>query len=79
MICINTRLETRGCPMKEKAFQELVGKLYDMNQSAGECIYLLQNALIYNSSKSLDECEAKIKEISENEKILTPEFVEKAK
>lgn len=50
-----------------------------MNQSAGECVYLLQNALIYNSSKSLNECEAKIKEISENEKILTPEFVEKAK
>ena len=65
--------------MKEKSFQELVGELYDMNQSAGECVYLLQNALIYNSSKSLDECEAKIKEISENEKILTPEFVEKAK
>lgn len=68
-----------GDTTKEKSLKELVSKLYDMNQSAGECVYLLQNALIYNSSKSLDECEAKIKEISENEKILTPEFVKKAK
>lgn len=65
--------------MKEKSLKELVSKLYDMNQSAGECVYLLQNALIYNSSKSLEECEAKIRDISENEKILTPAFVEKAK
>ena len=50
-----------------------------MSQNAGECVYLLQNALIYNSSKSLDVCEAKIKEIKDNEKILTPEFVERAK
>lgn len=65
--------------MKEKSLKELVGTLYDMNQSAGECIYLLQNALIYNSSKSLDECEARIKEMAKNEKTLTPEFVERAK
>ena len=65
--------------MKEKSLKELVSKLYDMNQSAGEGVYLLQNALIYNSLKSLEECEAKIRGISEDEKILTPAFVEKAK
>ena len=65
--------------MKEKSSKELISKLYDMNQSAVECVYLLQNALIYNSLESLNNCEAKIKEISENEKILTPELVEKAK
>jgi Na+/phosphate symporter len=65
--------------MEEKSLKELISRLYDMNQSAGECIYLLQNALIYNSLKSLDECEAKIKEINASEKILTAEFVEKAK
>ncbi len=57
--------------MKEKTFKELVSKLYDMNQSAAEGIYLLQNALIYDSVKSLDECKAKVTGISENEKILT--------
>jgi Na+/phosphate symporter len=65
--------------MKEEPFKELVSKLYDMNQSAAEGIYLLQNALIYNSAKSLDECERKIRGISENEKILTTAFVGKAK
>jgi Na+/phosphate symporter len=65
--------------MKEKSSKELISKLYDMNQSAVECVYLMQNALIYNSLESLNDCEAKIKEISENEQILTPELVEKAK
>ncbi len=50
-----------------------------MSQNARECVYLLQNTLIYSSPKSLDLCEAKIKEIKENEKILTPEFIERAK
>jgi len=68
-----------GGSTKEKSPKELVSKLHDMSQNAGECVYLLQSALIYNSSKSLDVCEAKIKEIKENEKVLTPEFVEKAK
>ena len=42
-------------------------------------MYLLQNAFIYNSSKSLDECEAKTKEIHENEKVFTKEFIEEVK
>ncbi len=50
-----------------------------MSQNAKACVYLLQNALIYSSSKSLDVCEAKIKEIKENKKILTAEFIEQAK
>jgi Na+/phosphate symporter len=50
-----------------------------MSQSAKACVYLLQNALIYSSSNSLDVCEAKIKQIKENEKILTAEFIEQAK
>lgn len=50
-----------------------------MSQNAKACVYLLQNALIYSSSKSLDLCEAKIKEIKESEKILTAEFIEQAK
>lgn len=65
--------------MKEISPKELVSKLHDMSQNAEECVYLLQNALIYNSSKSLEVCEAKIKEIKENEKILTAELVERAK
>jgi len=50
-----------------------------MSQNAKACVYLLQNALIYSSSKSLDLCETKIKEIKESEKILTAEFIEQAK
>jgi Na+/phosphate symporter len=50
-----------------------------MSQNAKACVYLLQNALIYNSPKSLDLCETKIKEMKENEKILTAEFIEDAK
>lgn len=59
--------------------KELVSKLHDMNRSLEDCVYLLQNAFIYNSSKSLDECEAKAKEIHENEKIFTKEFIEDVK
>ena len=54
---------------------ELVSRLHDMNRSSEDCIYLLQNAFIYNSSKSLDECEVKAKEIHENEKIFTEEVI----
>jgi Na+/phosphate symporter len=68
-----------GMPVKEKSVKELVSMLYDMNQSALEGVYLLRNALIYNSSKSLEECEDKIKAIIEGEKILTPAFAEKTK
>jgi Na+/phosphate symporter len=42
-------------------------------------MYLLQNAFIYNSSKSLDECEVKAKEIHENEKIFTEEVIAEVK
>ncbi len=59
--------------------KELVSKLHDMNRSLEDCMYLLQNAFIYNSSKSLDECEAKAKEIHENEKVFTKEFIEEVK
>jgi Na+/phosphate symporter len=65
--------------MKATFTKELVGKLYDMNQSAVECIYLLQNAFLYNSEKSLDVCDARVKEIRLSEKVLTGEFVEEAK
>jgi len=68
-----------GSSMKEKSPKELVSKLHDMSQDAKACVYLLQNALIYSSSKSLDVCEAKIKKIKENKKILTAEFIEQAK
>ncbi len=50
-----------------------------MSQNAKTCVYLLQNVLIHSSSKSLDLCEAKTKEIKESEKILTAEFIEQAK
>lgn len=65
--------------MKEESLKALISKLHDMSYSAGECIYLLQNAFIYNSSKFLDECEAEIKEIHHSEKTLTQEFVEETK
>ncbi len=65
--------------MKVASAKELISKLYDMNESAVECIYLLQNAFIFNSSKSLDECEAKAKEMMQTEKALTEEFIEDAK
>jgi Na+/phosphate symporter len=65
--------------MKAVQAKELVGKLYDMNQSAVECIYLLQNAFLYNSEKSLDECEARAREIHLSEKVLTGECIEEAK
>ena len=65
--------------MKVASQKGLISKLYDMNQKAMECIYLLQNAFIFNSSKSLDECEAKAKAILQAEKALTEEFVEDAK
>jgi Na+/phosphate symporter len=65
--------------MKVASEKELISKLYDMNQKAMECISLLQNAFIFNSSKSLDECEAKINAILQAEKALTGEFLEDAK
>ncbi len=65
--------------MKEESLKALISKLHDMSHSAGECIYLLQNAFIYNSSKFLDECEAKAKEIHQSEKTLTQGFVEETK
>ncbi len=55
--------------------KELVSRLNDMNRMLEDCMYLLQNAFIYNSSKSLDACEAKAKEIHENEKIFTQEVI----
>jgi Na+/phosphate symporter len=65
--------------MKATPSKELVGRLYDLNQSAVECIYLLQNAFLYNSEKSLDVCHARANEIRLSEKVLTGEFVEEAK
>jgi Na+/phosphate symporter len=65
--------------MKATLSKELVSKLYDMSRSAVGCIYLLQNAFLYNSEKSLDVCEAKAKEIRLSEKVLTQEFVQEAK
>ena len=65
--------------MKVASEKEIIGKLYDLNQKAVECIFLLKNAFIFNSSKSLDECEAKTKSILEAEKALTGEFIEDAK
>jgi len=59
--------------------KELVSKLHDMNRSLEDCVYLLQNAFLYSSSKSLDECEAKAKEIHEKEKVFTKEFIEEVK
>ena len=57
----------------------LISKLHELNQSAEKCMYLLQNAFIYHSSKSLDECESRTKEIRQNEKVLTGELLEGAK
>ena len=57
----------------------LISKLYDMNQKTERCMYLLQNAFIYHSSKSLDECESSTKEIRRNEKVITEELIEGAK
>lgn len=57
----------------------LISKLYDMNQSAERCMYLLQNAFIYHSSKSLDECDARTKEIGQNEKVMTEELLKAVK
>jgi Na+/phosphate symporter len=65
--------------MKATFSKELLGKLYDMSQSAVDCIYLLQNAFLYNSEKSLDVCETRAKEIRLSEKVLTQELVEEAK
>ena len=57
----------------------LISNLHDMNQSAEKCMYLLQNAFIYHSSKFLDECESRIREIRQNEKIMTGALLEQAK
>jgi len=57
----------------------LISNLHDMNQSAEKCMYLLQNAFIYHSSKSLDECESRTREIRQNEKIMTGALIEEAK
>lgn len=57
----------------------LISKLHDMNQSAESCMYLLQNAFIYHSSKSLAECESKTKEMRENAKVMTEELLEGVK
>ncbi len=65
--------------MKVASEKELINKLYDMNQKAVECIILLKNAFIFNSSKSLDECEAKANAILQTERALTGEFIEDAK
>jgi hypothetical protein len=65
--------------MKVASEKEPITKLYDMNQSAVECVYLLQNAFTFNSLKSLDECEAKAKEMHQTEKALTEGFIEDAK
>jgi Na+/phosphate symporter len=65
--------------MKAALAKELIIKLYDMNQSAMECIYLLQNAFVFESSKSLDECETRAKEIHGTEKLLTEQLIENAK
>jgi hypothetical protein len=51
--------------MKASVSRELVSKLCDMNQGAVECLYLLQNAFLYNSGESPDACEARAKEIAE--------------
>jgi len=65
--------------MKVETSKELVSRLHDMNRNLEDCMYLLQNAFIYNSSKSLDECEVKAKEIHENEKIFTEEVIAEVK
>jgi Na+/phosphate symporter len=65
--------------MKVESTKELIGKLHDMVQEAAECIDLLQNAFIYDSSKYLDECEVKAKEIRHNGEVLTQEIIEEAK
>ncbi len=65
--------------MKVEISKELIERLHNMSRSTEDCIYLLQNAFIYNSSKSLDECEAKAKEIHESEKIFTKEIIEEVK
>ncbi len=62
--------------MKVETSKELIGRLHTMSRSAEDCLYLLQNAFIYNSLKSLDECVAKAKEIHEHEKVFTKELIE---
>lgn len=57
----------------------LISKLYDMNQGAERCMYLLQNAYIYHSSKSLAECESKTKELRQIAKVMTEELIAEAK
>jgi Na+/phosphate symporter len=69
----------KGAIMKATLSKELVSKLYNMSQSAVECIYLLQNAFLYNSEKSLDVCEGRAREIRLSKKVLTQEFIEEAK
>ena len=65
--------------MRVETSKGLVSRLYNMNRSLEDCMYLLQNAFIYNSSKSLDECEVKAKEIHANEKIFTEEVIAEVK
>jgi len=57
----------------------LIGRLHDINQSAESCLYLLENAFIYHSSKFLGECESKTREIRQNAKVLTDELIAGAK
>jgi Na+/phosphate symporter len=65
--------------MKEAAAKELVGRVYQMNQSAVECLYLLQNAFLYNSPRSLDECEERTRSIRMGEETLTKGLIEEAR
>ncbi len=65
--------------MKVETSKELISRLHNMSRSTEDCMYLLQKAFIYNSSQSLDECEAKAKEIHENEKVFTKVFIEEVR
>ncbi len=65
--------------MKVETSKELIGRLHNMSRSAEDCMYLLQKAFIYDSSKSLDECESKAKEIHESEKVFTKAFIEEVR
>ena len=59
--------------------KDLIGRLYQMSRDAGDCLYLLQTAFIYNSSKALDDCEAKAGEIRGQEEAVTRDLIEAVK
>ncbi|MCL4456879.1 MAG: hypothetical protein M1147_10360 [Nitrospirae bacterium] len=62
-----------------EGIKEALKTMYDMADNAEDCISFLQTALIYNSSKPLKDCGAKVNDIKKAETAITKKIAELAK